>query len=69
MTKDEILRYIFVCVCYKHNNDISPYITESACEKENLLFKSAVEFLLKLDKEKIVFNETKVEQFSKEVLV
>ena len=59
MTKDEILRYIFVCVCYKHNNDLSPYITKSACEKENLLFESAVEFLQKLDEEKIIFNETK----------
>lgn len=66
MTKDEILRYIFVCVCYKHNNDISPHITKSARKKENLLFKSAVEFLLKLDKEKIIFNKTKAEQFLKE---
>ena len=51
MTKDEILKYIGLCVSYKHNNDISPYITKSACEKENLLFENAIEFLEKIDKE------------------
>ena len=29
----------------------SPYITKSACEKENLLFENAIEFLEKIDKE------------------
>ena len=51
MNKDEILRYITLCVSYKHNNDISPHITKSAEEKEDLLFESAIEFLEKLDKE------------------
>ena len=51
MTKEEILEYIFLCISYKHNNDISPYITKSACEKENLLFENAIEFLDKLEKE------------------
>ena len=51
MTKEEILKYIFLCISYKHNNDISPYITKSACEKENLLFENAIEFLDKLEKE------------------
>ena len=51
MTEEEILRYIFTCVCYKHDIDISPQINKYAYEKENLLFKSAVEFLKKLDKE------------------
>ena len=64
MIIDEILRYIFVCVSYKHNNDISPYITESACEKENLLFEGAVEFLQKLDKEKQEL-EAQIEQLQK----
>lgn len=47
--KDEILRYIGLCVSYKHNN-------ESACEKENLLFENAIEFLEKLDKENAELN-------------
>ena len=51
MTKEEILEYIFLCISYKHNNDISPYITKSACEKENLLFENAIEFLDKLEEE------------------
>lgn len=51
MIKDEILRYITLCVIYKHTNDISPQITKSATEKENLLFKWAIEYLKKLDKE------------------
>jgi len=55
MTEEEILRYIFTCVCYKHANDKSPQITKSATEKENLLFESAVDFLKKLDKENRVF--------------
>lgn len=57
MTDEEILRYIFVCVCYKHSNDKSPQITKSAYEEENLLFESAVEFLKKLDKENKVFRK------------
>lgn len=61
MTNEEILRYIFVCVCYKHNNDISPCITKSAYEKENLLFEGAIEFLEKLDKENKVFAGVKNE--------
>ena len=51
MTKDEILRYIFLCVKYKHDNDISPCITKSAYEKEDLLFEGAIEFLENCDKE------------------
>ena len=51
MTEEEIFGYIFTCICYKHNTDISSLITESACEKENLLFENAVEFLKKLEKE------------------
>ena len=57
MTKDEILRYIILCVSYKHNNDISPYITKSSEEKEDLLFESAIEFLEKLDKENAELNK------------
>ena len=60
MTEEEILRYIFTCVCYKHDIDISPQINKYAYEKENLLFKSAVEFLKKLDKENKVFIEESV---------
>ena len=55
MSDEEILRYLFACVCYKHTNDMSPQIIESAYEIENLLFESAVEFLRKLDKENKVF--------------
>ena len=57
MTKEEILEYIFLCISYKHNNDISPYITKSACEKENLLFENAIEFLDKLEKENAELKE------------
>lgn len=56
MTKDEILEYLFVCVCYKHNNDLSYQITKAALEKENKLFESAVKFLIRLDKEKHVLT-------------
>lgn len=55
MSDEEIIRYLFVCVCYKHTNDTSSQITESAYEKENLLFECSVEFLKKLDKENKVF--------------
>lgn len=58
MTEEEILRYIFTCVCYKHDIDISPQINKFAYEKENLLFESAVEFLKKLDKENKAFINT-----------
>ena len=57
MTKDEILRYIFLCVKYKHDNDISPCITKSACEKENLLFEAVIELLDKWDKENTELKE------------
>lgn len=57
MTDEEILEYIFVCVCYRHTNDMSPQITKSAYEQENLLFESTVEFLKKLDKENKVFRK------------
>lgn len=59
MTEEEILGYIFSCVCYKHN--ASSLITKSACEKENLLFENAVEFLKKLEKEKKLINDLKKE--------
>ena len=55
MNEEKILRYLFVCVTYKHSNDKSPQITKSAVEEENLLYESAVEFLRKLDKENKVF--------------
>ena len=34
MSKEEILRYIFSCVSYKHMFDLSPRITDSAQKKE-----------------------------------
>lgn len=61
MTKSEILRYLYSCVCYKHKNDISPQITKSAYEKETLLFKNAVIFLRDLDKENKVFIKERKE--------
>ena len=57
MSEEEILRYIFSCVSYKHMFDLSPRITESAQKKENLLFSSAVFFLRELGKGKNVFVE------------
>lgn len=57
MSEEEILRYIFCCVSYKHMFDLSPQITESAKEKEDLLFSSAVFFLRELGKGKNVFVE------------
>lgn len=42
--KEEILRYIFSCVSYKHMFDLLPRITDSAQKKEDLLFSSAVFF-------------------------
>ena len=53
--EEEILRYIFSCVSYKHMFDLSPQITESAKKKEDLLFSSAVYFLRELCKNKNVF--------------
>ena len=55
--EEEILRYIFSCVSYKHMFDLSPQITESAKKKEDLLFSSAVYFLRELCKNKNVFVE------------
>lgn len=57
MSEEEILRYIFCCVSYKHMFDLSPQITESAKRKEDLLFSSAVFFLKELYKGKNVFVE------------
>ena len=57
MSKEEILRYIFSCVSYKHMFDSSPRITDSAQKKEDLLFSSAVFFLRELSKNKNVFVE------------
>jgi hypothetical protein len=57
MSEEEILKYIFCCVSYKHMFDLSPQITESAQNKENLLFSSAVFYLRELGKGKNVFVE------------
>lgn len=68
MSKEEILRYIFSCVSYKHMFDLSPRITDSAQKKEDLLFSSAVFFLMELSKNKNVFVEDiKKESTMKEV--
>ena len=68
MSKEEILRYIFSCVSYKHMFDSSPRITDSAQKKEDLLFSSAVFFLWVLSKNKNVFVEDiKKESTMKEV--
>lgn len=66
--KEEILRYIFMCVSYKHMFDLSPRITDSAQKKEDLLFSSAVFFLKELSKNKNVFVEDiKKESTMKEI--
>ena len=57
MSEEEILRYIFCCVSYKHMFDLSPQITESAKKKEDLLFSSAVFFLRELSKSKNITVE------------
>ena len=57
MSEEEILKYIFCCVSYKHMFDLSPQITESAKKKEDLLFSSAVFYLRELGKGKNVFAE------------
>ena len=57
MSKEEILRYIFSCVSFKHMFDLSPRITDSSQKKEDLLFSSAVFFLRELSKNKNVFVE------------
>ena len=57
MSEEEILRYIFSCVSYKHMFDLSPQITESAKKKEDLLFSSAVFFLRELIKSKNITVE------------
>ena len=68
MSKEEILRYIFSCVSFKHMFDLSPRITDSAQKKEDLLFSSAVFFLRELSKNKNVFVEDiKKESTMKEV--
>lgn len=68
MSKEEILRYIFSCVSFKHMFDLSPRITDSAQKKEDLLFSSAVFFLKELSKNKNVFVEDiKKEKTMKEV--
>ena len=68
MSEEEILRYIFSCVSYKHMFDLSPRITDSAQKKEDLLFSSAVFFLRELSKNKNVFVEDiKKESTMKEV--
>ena len=68
MSKEEILRYIFSCVSFKHMFDLSPRITDSSQKKEDLLFSSAVFFLRELSKNKNVFVEDiKKESTMKEV--
>lgn len=68
MSKEEILRYIFSCVSYKHMFDLSPRITDSAQKKEDLLFSSAVFFLRELSKNKnITVEDIKKESTMKEV--
>ena len=57
MSEEEILRYIFCCVSYKHMFDLSPQITESAQKKEDLLFSSAVFFLRELGKSKNIVED------------
>ena len=57
MSEEEILRYILCCVYYKHNDDLSPRITESAQKKEDLLFNSTVSFLRELSKSKNITVE------------
>lgn len=57
MSEEEILRYIFSCVSYKHMFDLSPRITDSAQKKEDLLFSSAVLFLRELGKSKNITVE------------
>ena len=57
MSEEEILRYIFSCVSYKHMFDLSPRITDSAQKKEDLLFSSAVCFLRELWKNKNITVE------------
>ena len=57
MSEEEILRYIFSCVSYKHMFDLSPRITDSAQNKEDLLFSSAVCFLRELWKNKNITVE------------
>ena len=57
MSEEEILRYIFCCVSYKHMFDLSPRITESAQKKEDLLFSSAVFFLRELSKSKNIVED------------
>lgn len=57
MSEEEILRYIFCCVSYKHMFDLSPRFTKSAQEKEDLLFSSAVLFLRELSKSKNITVE------------
>ena len=57
MSEEEILRYIFSCVSYKHMFDLSPQITESAKKKEDLLFSSAVFFLRELIKSRNITIE------------
>ena len=68
MSKEEIFRYIFSCVSFNHMFDLSPRITDSAQKKEDLLFSSAVFFLMELSKNKNVFVEDiKKESTMKEV--
>lgn len=66
--KEEILRYIFSCVSYKHMFDLSPRITDSAQKEEDLLFSSAVYFLRELCKNKnITVEDIKKESTMKEI--
>ena len=61
MSEEEILRYIFCCVSYKHMFDLSPQITESAKKKEFVFpinvyeYKGNINFELKSLKDGSVF--------------
>lgn len=52
---EEILKYIFCSVVFKHKYDDSFKITKEAIDKENSLFAEVIEQLKSLDKENKVF--------------
>lgn len=67
MNEEEILRYIFQCVSYKHMFDLSPTITEDAKKKEDLLFGSAVRFLRDLSRKDNIFEKVFDADFKLEI--
>lgn len=59
----EIISYLFLCVTFKHNRDVSFKITKDAEKKEKELYNEAIKQLILLDTEHKVFDLKQCERF------